>query len=138
MNWYKKSSISRYKISFPITNRKPAYEYDTIGHYRDSYYGIPTLWAIGQDGKFYEHECEIDTSQEYTTHYRLIESGAFPDNPMATGRYEPKSKTCSVIYYYNKNWKSISDQEREDIHKKVEEILDKMFRNPNIMIFDNW
>lgn len=127
MNWY--------KTAFPITNRKPTYEYDTVGHFEDRY-DSPTLWAIGQDGKFYEHE--IDTSQEYVTHMRLMESGTFPGNPMATGRYEPKTRNCSVIYYYNDNWKKISDQEREDIHKKVEVILDRMFRNPNIMIFDNW
>lgn len=128
MNWY--------KIAFPITNKKPTYEYDTVGHKDNRIYGIPTLWAIGQDGKFYEHE--LDPDGEYTTHFRLIEKGTLPKNPIATGRYEPKTRTCSVIYYYNNNWKNISDKEKENIHKKVEETLDRIFRNPNIIIFDNY
>jgi hypothetical protein len=125
MNWY--------KLSFPIIQKKPSHYYDSIGHYEDREY-LPVLWAIDQNEKFYEHEIDLDKG--YITHSTLIIDGDFPKNPMATGRYDPKTKTCSVIFYYNNKWKKMSPQEQYQTQKKVEEILDRIFKNPNIIVFN--
>ena len=126
------------KIAFPVVDTKTRGGYQGIGHDYSRYHDKNIiLWAIDKKGQFYEHDA-VGKDGNGTTHWELMENGIFPMDVMATGRYDSLSKTCSVIYFYNKDYHNMfgdTEGKKIELQERVVSILDNMLNNPKITVF---
>ena len=142
MNWYKKSSTSRYKIAFQLVERDVGVEgYGDIGHpeyfsdpkKRDAEYYPYILWVIDKEGKI--HQQELTRKEMYSTHGYFVRQKIFPswNQIICAGRYDSKRNITSANAHLSDPADFYNDRKKNYIINKATKILDREFDNPKIV-----
>ncbi|MFA5600396.1 MAG: hypothetical protein WDA06_07340 [Phenylobacterium sp.] len=145
MNWY--------KIAKPIMEDTKELAYYDIGHKKDEKI---IMFLIDRNFRLHEKEIinpdyedeesplaenhSVWINEMYVDDY-LTETSTWMDinnlqeeaakNIIATGRYDPKKHTASVIFFYSK----IPFISTKITISKISKILDRKYNNPKIVIF---
>ena len=129
MNWYKEI-----KVALPVMERRPGYEYTSVGHDYFDEYGVirEELWLIDKDWNLLTVKFG---GRKITEH-----SDAFPGKwagAKAKGRYEEKKggkKRVSLVVI-QQNMQYYDPKKNQYIIEKASKILDKHYGNPDIILF---